>query len=81
MNLERHTCACSFGKAVQDRNPCHFPRVGMADNVLYRGYWIIRHIQSGREAVIIRPGEAPLHAEADTCCFSFFDQHLAPKGE
>ena len=71
-----HRCACAFAKEVDDRNPWHFPRVGMADNVIYRGSWIIKHKESGRETVINRPGEGPLCAEADTCCFDWFDQTL-----
>ncbi|MAB00138.1 MAG: hypothetical protein CMN87_12270 [Stappia sp.] len=67
-----HPCACAFAKTVDDRNPRNFPRVGMVDNVLYRGSWIIRHSLTGQEAVIRRPGGGPLHAEADDCCFDWF---------
>ena len=73
---ETYRCACAFGKAVDDKNPWHFPRVGMADNVLYRGSWIIKHTVTGQEAVIRRPGASALHAEADACCFDWFDQSL-----
>ena len=76
--LETYRCACAFAKAVDDKNPYHFPRVGMADNVLYKGHWIIRHRLSGREALIVRPGAGTLHAEADQCCFGWFDQSLPP---
>lgn len=69
---EVHPCACSFAKTVGDRNPHHFPRVGMADNVLYRGHFLIRHTDTGKEAVIARPGEPALHAEAAPCCFGYF---------
>lgn len=71
--MEKFPCACSFGKAVKDRDPHNFPRVGMADTVMYRGGWIVRHVLTGREAIIRRPNEAPLHAEADKCCFAWFD--------
>ena len=71
MRQESHRCACSFAKAVGDRDPTHFPRVGMAENVLLRGHWIIKHSESGRTSVIRREGPA-LHAEADTCCFGYF---------
>ncbi|SFX49367.1 hypothetical protein SAMN04244548_01231 [Paracoccus pantotrophus] len=71
-------CACAFAKSVGDKNPFHFPRVGMADNVLYRGNWIIEHRLTGQQAVIVRPGAGVLHAEADKCCFDFFDQSLPP---
>jgi hypothetical protein len=100
---ETHRCACAFAKDVDDKNPYHFPRVGMADNmsdaeyeaildpghrlifgvVIYRGHWIIRHTGTGRQSTIIRPGAGTLHAEADSCCFDWFDSTLprpAPKG-
>lgn len=73
-------CACAFAKSVDDKNPYHFPRVGMADNVLYRGHWIIRHILTGADAVIWRSGDGTLHVEADTCCHGWFDETL-PKPE
>jgi len=68
-----YRCACAFAKTVRDKNPCNFQRVGMADNVLYRGHWIVRHTISGREAIIWRAGSPALHAEADECCFGYFD--------
>jgi hypothetical protein len=71
MKQEAHRCACSFAKAVGDNDPTHFPRVGMSENVLLRGHWIIKHSESGRTSVIRREGPA-LHAEADTCCFGYF---------
>lgn len=69
---ENFPCACAFAKSVGDNDPTHFPRVGMVDNVLYRGHWMVRHSVTGAEAVIVRPGEPPLHAEAAECCFSYF---------
>jgi hypothetical protein len=75
---EQHRCACAFGKAVDDKNPHNFPRIGMADNVIYRGHWIIQHIGTGRSSIIIRPGAGTLHAEADKCCFDWFDSNLPP---
>lgn len=72
--IQSYPCACAFAKAVDDKNPSHFPRVGIMDNVLYRGHFIIRHSESGQEAVIVRHGEPPLHAEADACCFGYFIQ-------
>ncbi len=80
MGWEQYRCACAFGKAVGDSNPFHFPRVGMAHNIIRRGHWIIRHSKTGREATIIRGGAGPLHPEADTCCFEFFDT-TEPEGE
>ncbi|TCT34616.1 hypothetical protein EDC90_103310 [Martelella mediterranea] len=71
---ETFPCACAFAKAVDDSNPEHFPRVGIADNVLYRGHWIIRHSQSGREAIIARSNEPPLHAEVAACCLNYFQR-------
>lgn len=70
---ETHPCACSFAKSVGETDPTQFPRVGMVDNVLYRGHWMIRHKPTGKEAVIRRPGAGALHAEADTCCFDYFN--------
>ena len=67
-------CACAFAKSVDDRNPFHFPRVGMADNVLYRGRWIIRSLKTGEEATIVT--KDVLGAEAQSCCFEWFDQNL-----
>jgi hypothetical protein len=78
---ERHRCACAFAKEVDDQNPYHFPRVGMADNVIYRGHWIIRHTGTGRQSTIIRPGAGTLHAEADNCCFDWFDSTLPPPAQ
>jgi hypothetical protein len=49
-----------------------FPRVGIADNVLYRGGWIVRHEATGQEAVIRDHKKPPLHAEASECCFDWF---------
>jgi hypothetical protein len=70
--FEIHRCACAFAKTVDDTNPRHFPRVGLIDNVLYRGHFLIRHTGTGKEAAIVRPGEPPLHAEAASCCFDYF---------
>ncbi len=71
---EKHPCACSFGKTVDDRNPYHFPRVGMVDNVLYRGSWMIKHTGTERVAIISRPHDGPLCAEADVCCHDWFTE-------
>lgn len=68
-----HPCACSFAKEVGDKDPRHFPRVGMADNALYRGGWIVRHSGSGKEAIIRDLNRPTLHAEADKCCFGYFE--------
>lgn len=68
-----YPCACSFAKNVGETDPCQFPRVGMADNVLYRGHWIIEHKPTGKQALIVRQGEPPLHAEAAACCFDYFN--------
>lgn len=71
---DTYPCACAFAKAVGgDRNPHHFPRVGMADNVLYRGHWMVRHEPTGTVAIIARQGAPTLHAEADKCCFGYFE--------
>jgi hypothetical protein len=81
---EKHRCACAFAKDVGDKNPYHFPRYGMAENVLLQGHWIIRHTGTGRLSTIIRPGAGVLHAEADKCCFEWFDSTLpkpVQKGE
>lgn len=67
-----YPCACAFAKTVGDDDPTHYPRVGIADNVIYRGRWIVRHSVSGQEAIIGRPSAPPLHAEADACCFDYF---------
>ena len=71
-------CACEFAKSVDDPNPYHYPRVGIADNVLYQGHWIIRHSVTGEEATIWRPGEPALHAECAPCCMSYFDKSAKP---
>ncbi|GGE30398.1 hypothetical protein GCM10011360_18010 [Primorskyibacter flagellatus] len=76
--MESFPCACAFAKSVNDRSPFNFPRIGMADTVLYRGYWINRHTTTGRTAVIMRIGEGPLHPEARQCCFEWFDQKARP---
>ena len=69
-----HPCACSFAKTVEDTDGTHFPRVGIVDNVLLRGNcWLIEHRPTGKQALIRRPGEGPLHAEAAPCCFKYFD--------
>jgi len=78
--MEVHRCACSFGKAVKDRNPYNFPRVGMIDNVLYRGNWIVRHSTSGTEAVV-GVGRGTLAPEADECCWRWFTEGRADSGE
>ena len=70
-----YPCACSFAKTVNDTDPTHYPRVGMADNVLYRGCWIIKHSVTGVEAYIRDPKKPALHAEAAECCFRYFEDH------
>lgn len=72
--MDVHRCACAFAKSVNETDPCQFPRVGMADSVLYRGHWIIEHKPTGQQAVIRRNGARPLHAEADKCCFEYFTE-------
>lgn len=75
-----YPCACSFAKTVDDKDPTAFPRIGMADNVLYRGYWIIKHSMTDAEAIICDPKRGPLHAEARDCCWDWFDTTgLTPK--
>jgi hypothetical protein len=78
---ETYRCACAFAKVVDDKNPYHFPRCGMADNVLLKGNWMIRHLGTGRVATIARPGAGTLHAEADACCFDWFDRLLPPPAQ
>lgn len=75
--IDTYPCACAFAKTVGDKDPCHFPRVGMADNVLYRGCWIVKHTLTDTEAYIRDPKRPPLHAEADVCCFGYFVQPVA----
>lgn len=70
---QSYRCACAFAKELGDKDPCNFPRVGMADNVLYRGHWIVRHKPTGTEAVI-GVGRGALAPEADACCFGWFDE-------
>lgn len=69
--LKQFPCACAFAKTVDDRNPFHFPRVGIADNVLYRGRWIIHSLKTGDKATINTP--ETLGAEAQDCCWDWFD--------
>jgi len=73
----RFRCACEFAKTLDERDPCNFPRVGLADNVLLRGRFIIRHTPTGKEAVIT--GHPPytfaeIPAEAAECCFDWFNE-------
>lgn len=75
MRADKYPCACAFAKHVDDRNPYHFPRVGMADSVIYRGRWIIRSLKTGEEAIIAT--KETLGAEAQSCCFDWFDQSLS----
>lgn len=70
--MESYRCACAFGKVMKDRDPTQYPRVGISDNVLYRGNWIVEHKPSGTRSVI-GMGRGVLVAEADTCCFDWFD--------
>lgn len=72
MGFAFYRCACEFAKIVNDNDPTHYPRVGMVDNVLYRGSWLIQHSITGKQAAISRPGEGPLCAEAAPCCFDYF---------
>lgn len=72
-SFETHPCVCSFAKTVNEKDPAQFPRIGMVDNVLYRGHWLIEHKATKKQAVIWRQGEPALHAEADTCCFEYFN--------
>jgi hypothetical protein len=72
-----YRCACEFGKVMGDNNPWHYPRVGMADNVLYRGNWIVEHKPSGTTA-IVGVTRGTLAPEADECCHKWFDKD-APK--
>lgn len=76
-----HKCACSFAKMVEDRDPFNFPRIGIEDNILYRGNWIIKHRLSDNIAVIRDHKRGTLHAEADVCCFDWFqDRRLKEWG-
>lgn len=72
-NTKTYPCACSFAKVKRDRDPTQFPRVGMIDNVIYRGSWIIEHKPTGEQAIIRNPERPWLHGEADKCCFDWFD--------
>lgn len=68
--LINYPCACAFAKTVNDKNPFHFPRVGLSTDVLYRCRPIIKHSLTGVRAQILRS------KEADDCCFDWFDQSL-----
>lgn len=68
--MKNYPCACAFAKVVDDKNPYHFPRVGMSTDVLYRCRPIVEHYLTGTRATILRSKEA---AE---CCFDWFDQSL-----
>lgn len=69
-----YRCACEFAKTLDEKDPCAFPRVGMAENVLLRGRFILRHKPSGKEAIIVGHGPATgdIPAEAAPCCFDWF---------
>ena len=58
---------------MQDKNPTNFPRVGVQDNIVYSGAWIVRHTLTKKEAVIADLDRPRLHSEACDCCFSWFD--------
>ena len=71
-------CVCEFAKFVGETSPCVFPRVGISDNVLLRGCWIIRHEPTGQEATIIGHGYPEYKSfppEAMACCALYFAEH------
>lgn len=70
---ENHRCACSFAKAVGEKDPTQFPRIGMVENILLRGNFLIQHKGTGRVTAIFRNREGGgIPAEADECCFKYF---------
>jgi hypothetical protein len=75
-----YRCACEFGRAMGDNNPWHYPRVGIADNVLYRGNWIVEHSPSGTTAVV-GVTRGTLAEEADDCCLAWFDRAAIRSGD
>ena len=71
--IQKYPCACSFAKSVNEKDPTAFPRIGVSENVLRHGYYVIEHKPTGKQAVISRPGAGPWHPEADECCFDWFE--------
>ena len=69
--MKSYRCICAFAEDLGETSPYQFPRVGMADNVLYRGRWIVQHAPSGQQAVI-GGNRGTLAPEAAECCPDWF---------
>ena len=73
---KKYHCACAFAKELGEKSPFMFPRVGLVDNVLYMGSFILQHRPTGRRAIVgvtayTEYGRVVM--ETDGCCHQWFD--------